>query len=453
MPTNSSSAPMGSWMGSGLAPRLEMTWRRAGAGGGSGGQAGERGGEQGSRVRGAAAAAGSAGTSRQQWKACSRSARAASAATAAKTRREERATGGRAQQPPAAAAGAAHHVAGAVEVGAHAVHLVDKADARHAVLVGLAPHGLRLRLHARHRVEHGDGAVQHAQRALHLAGTDQGQGRLQVRRRSGCWRDVAAQRVQRRRHAGRACQPRDQQHEPAAGAGQPVAGAGRAVRCGEAGGRTSSVKSTWPGVSMTLMRWSFHAHVVAAEVMVMPRSCGPAKPRRQMVCQAGQVVLRARRSKETWLAGREQRRAGRRSGASAGAAFRQPICHSAGRAHLLLLHPVHGGGALVHLADLVGLACGQAGGGRQQQGERCVVRGRGRARARGGYRRLGSQDLQAAAHVAHTAPCFLVGALHPSSTAPALTATRRQHPRPPSTHRCRTGCAQRSWSCPRQCAP
>ena len=36
---------------------------------------------------------------------------------------------------------------------------------------------------------------------------------------------------------------------------------------------TSTVKSTWPGVSMMLMRWSFHRQVVAAEVMVMPRSC------------------------------------------------------------------------------------------------------------------------------------------------------------------------------------
>mmetsp|Transcript_7219 Transcript_7219/g.16485 ORF Transcript_7219/g.16485 Transcript_7219/m.16485 type:complete len:226 (-) Transcript_7219:220-897(-) len=36
---------------------------------------------------------------------------------------------------------------------------------------------------------------------------------------------------------------------------------------------TSSVKSTCPGVSMMLMRWSFHAHVVAADVIVIPRSC------------------------------------------------------------------------------------------------------------------------------------------------------------------------------------
>ena len=36
---------------------------------------------------------------------------------------------------------------------------------------------------------------------------------------------------------------------------------------------TSTVKSTWPGVSMMLMRWSSQKAVVAAEVIVMPRSC------------------------------------------------------------------------------------------------------------------------------------------------------------------------------------
>ena len=43
---------------------------------------------------------------------------------------------------------------------------------------------------------------------------------------------------------------------------------------------TSTVKSTWPGVSMILMRvWGnwlplpFQKQVVAAEVMVIPRSC------------------------------------------------------------------------------------------------------------------------------------------------------------------------------------
>ncbi len=54
------------------------------------------------------------------------------------------------------------------EVGADAVHLVHEGDARHAVAVGLAPDGLRLRLDAGHGVEDGHGAVEHAQRALHL---------------------------------------------------------------------------------------------------------------------------------------------------------------------------------------------------------------------------------------------------------------------------------------------
>ena len=36
---------------------------------------------------------------------------------------------------------------------------------------------------------------------------------------------------------------------------------------------TSMVKSTWPGVSMMFSRLSFQNAVVAADVMVMPRSC------------------------------------------------------------------------------------------------------------------------------------------------------------------------------------
>ena len=39
---------------------------------------------------------------------------------------------------------------------------------------------------------------------------------------------------------------------------------------------TSTVKSTWPGVSMMLIRWPFHSAVVAAEVIVIPRSCSCA---------------------------------------------------------------------------------------------------------------------------------------------------------------------------------
>ena len=56
----------------------------------------------------------------------------------------------------------------ALEVGADAVHLVDEAEARHVVLVGLAPHRLGLRLDAGDRVEHRDRAVEDAQAALDL---------------------------------------------------------------------------------------------------------------------------------------------------------------------------------------------------------------------------------------------------------------------------------------------
>ena len=61
-----------------------------------------------------------------------------------------------------------HRLDAAVEVGADAVHLVDVGDARDAVLVGLPPDRLGLGLDAGYRVEEGDRAVEHAQRALHL---------------------------------------------------------------------------------------------------------------------------------------------------------------------------------------------------------------------------------------------------------------------------------------------
>ena len=54
------------------------------------------------------------------------------------------------------------------EVGAGAVHLVDVGEARDAVLVGLAPDGLRLGLDAGDGVEDGDRAVEHAEAALDL---------------------------------------------------------------------------------------------------------------------------------------------------------------------------------------------------------------------------------------------------------------------------------------------
>src|SRR5215831_7483329 len=73
---------------------------------------------------------------------------------------------------------AGDHLHAAVELGAHPVHLVHEADPRHAVPVGLAPDGLRLRFDAGHRVEHGDGAVEHPQRALDLHGEVHVPGRI-----------------------------------------------------------------------------------------------------------------------------------------------------------------------------------------------------------------------------------------------------------------------------------
>jgi hypothetical protein len=61
-----------------------------------------------------------------------------------------------------------HGLDGMEEVGPHPVHLVHEGDARDLVLVGLPPHGLRLGLHAGHRVEDRHRSVQHAERALHL---------------------------------------------------------------------------------------------------------------------------------------------------------------------------------------------------------------------------------------------------------------------------------------------
>ncbi len=56
------------------------------------------------------------------------------------------------------------------EIGAGAVHLVDERQARHAVLVGLAPHGFGLGLHATHCTIDHAGTIQHAHGALHLDG-------------------------------------------------------------------------------------------------------------------------------------------------------------------------------------------------------------------------------------------------------------------------------------------
>src|SRR5262249_21649532 len=70
------------------------------------------------------------------------------------------------------------HVDAAVELRAGAVQLVDEADARDTVTVGLPPDRLGLRLHAGDTVEHRDRAVEHAQRALHLDGEVDVPGRV-----------------------------------------------------------------------------------------------------------------------------------------------------------------------------------------------------------------------------------------------------------------------------------
>src|SRR6266849_5357030 len=57
-----------------------------------------------------------------------------------------------------------------IEIRAHAVHFVDKADARHAVFIALATHGFRLRQHSGNGIEYAHRAVEHAQRAFHFHG-------------------------------------------------------------------------------------------------------------------------------------------------------------------------------------------------------------------------------------------------------------------------------------------
>jgi hypothetical protein len=82
-----------------------------------------------------------------------------------------------------------------LEIRAGLVHLVDEADARHMVLVGLAPDGLALCLDPFLGIEDRDGTPSSTRRLR----------------------------------------------------------------------STSAVKSTWPGVSIRLMVWSFHGQLTAAE--------------------------------------------------------------------------------------------------------------------------------------------------------------------------------------------
>ena len=66
----------------------------------------------------------------------------------------------------------------AEEVGPFAVHLVDEGDARHVVLVGLAPDGFALRLDAFPGAEDHHAAVQHAEAPLDLGGEIDVAGRV-----------------------------------------------------------------------------------------------------------------------------------------------------------------------------------------------------------------------------------------------------------------------------------
>ena len=106
-----------------------------------------------------------------------------------------------------------HRLDALVEVRADAVHLVDVGDARDAVLVGLAPDRLGLRLDAGDRVEQRDRAVEDAQRALDLDGEVDVAGRVDdvdavvgplAGRRGGRDRDAALLLLLHPVHRGRA---------------------------------------------------------------------------------------------------------------------------------------------------------------------------------------------------------------------------------------------------------
>ena len=65
---------------------------------------------------------------------------------------------------------AANGLDGALVACAHPVHFVDEANAGHVVLICLAPHRLRLGLHAGHGIHNYNAAIQDAQAPFHLGG-------------------------------------------------------------------------------------------------------------------------------------------------------------------------------------------------------------------------------------------------------------------------------------------
>src|SRR6185312_7474297 len=54
------------------------------------------------------------------------------------------------------------------EIGSRAIHFVNEADAGHAIFVGLAPDGFRLRLHTGNGIKNGTGSIKNAKTALYL---------------------------------------------------------------------------------------------------------------------------------------------------------------------------------------------------------------------------------------------------------------------------------------------
>ena len=107
----------------------------------------------------------------------------------------------------------AQRVDGMLEISTHLIDLINEANSRDAILIGLAPDFLRLRLHSMDRVKHCNRAVKHAQRTLHLSRKIHVSGRIDnvdanvvpgAGRRRGRNRDAALLLLLHPIHDGRA---------------------------------------------------------------------------------------------------------------------------------------------------------------------------------------------------------------------------------------------------------
>ena len=63
-----------------------------------------------------------------------------------------------------------NHANRADKICPHTIHLVNKADTRHAILVSLSPNRFRLGFNASNSIEHYHATIQNAQAALHFGG-------------------------------------------------------------------------------------------------------------------------------------------------------------------------------------------------------------------------------------------------------------------------------------------